>query len=248
MRHALAVFAMTSWAIVPRIAGAGPPFVTDDPEPTAPQQWEMYAGYAAEGNDEGREGALPFVEANWGARRNLQLSLTIPYGFAEQDGGRERGFGDLELGVKLRFVPESRSRPQVAFYPLVTIPSGGASHHLGEGATAVFLPLWAQKNIGAISVYGGGGIWNRGGTAAARWGQTGIVVQATLGERVMVGGETYRVGAREPSEPPYTAVAIGAACAFSDRLRLLFSAGRSSRGAPHDTLYIAIETIAGGHH
>jgi hypothetical protein len=185
------------------------------------------------------------VELNWGPRRNAQLSLTIPYAFNAGRGSRDRGVGDLEFGVKLRFVPEARLRPQIALYPIATIPTGDATRRLGDGATAVFLPLWAQKRIGAITVYGGGGVWNRSGAAAARWSQSGLAVEAALGERARLGAEIYHVGARGIDDPAYSAIGVGGAHALGERVRLLFSVSRAWRGAPHNTVYAAIETLAG---
>lgn len=230
---------------VPQAAESGPPFVTDDPEPVAPRHMEIYTGYTVAGAQDGRTGTLPFLELNWGPRRNVQLSLTVPRAYSMQNGEWASGLGDLEVGVKVRFVPESRTLPQVALYPVATLPTGDPSRKLGDGATATFLPLWAEKHLGAITVYGGGGVWNRGGASPARWSQMGIAVEAALSEHVMLGAETYRIGARRFNEPSYTAVAFGASAGIGEHRRVLLSFGRSTRGAPQNTVYAAIETLVG---
>jgi hypothetical protein len=247
MRCALVAAGIVLCALAAVPAKAGPPFVTDDPQPVAPGHWEIETGYAGTGDDRAHSGAFPFIELNWGPRRNAQLSLTIPYASSVEQKARNRGFGDLELGLKVRFVPEASLRPQIALYPVVAIPTGNATLHLGDGATSVFLPLWAQKQIGRFTLYGGGGIWNRGGSTPARWGQTGFVVEAALGERTMVGAELYHIGARGADEPAYSAFGIGGAHALGDGTRLLFSLGRAWQGAPHNTIYAAIEVLAGPH-
>lgn len=231
--------------LVPQEVKGGPPFVTDDPEPVAPQHWEIYAGYTLTVEHDAHNGALPFVELNWGPRRNVQLSIVVPYAFSREHGTTHNGLGDLEFGLKLRFVPEEKLRPQIAFYPIVSEGTGDAARGLGEGGKAVFLPLWVQKQIGAFTVYGGGGLWNSTGTSPARWSQTGIVVEALVHERTMVGAETYRVGARGTDDPAYTAIAFGSAYAFGEHHRVLFSLGRASRGAPHSTAYVALEALLG---
>ena len=245
MRRALAVVLTLLAIVLPREVDSGPPFVTDDPEPVAPQHWELYTGYALEVDREGRTGALPFLEVNWGPRRNVQLAVFAPYAFSLQQGARNRGLGDLEFGVKLRFIPEDRLRPQLAFYPIAAEGTGDVARHLGEGGKAIFLPLWAQKQVGAVTVYGGAGIWNRSGVSPARWSQTGIVVEVALHTKTMVGAETYRVGARGADEPAYTAIAGGAAYDLDEHHRIMFSLGRASRGAPHSTAYVALETLLG---
>jgi hypothetical protein len=60
------------------------------------------------------------------------------------------GFGDMELGVKYRFITEDDKsiRPQVAFSPSVTIPTGNDRLDIGGGHSHLLLPLWVQKSIG----------------------------------------------------------------------------------------------------
>lgn len=244
-RASAAIILTVLGLLVPLPAESGPPFVTDDPEPVAPLHWEIYAGYALATDAFAHTGTLPFVEVNWGPLRNVQLSLTVPYAFSVGRGAWSSGLGDIELGAKFRFVPEGRLRPQIALYPIESVPSGNAPRSLGEAAAAVFLPLWLQKQIGAFTVYGGGGVWNRGGASPARWAQTGITVEAAIGSRAMVGVETYRIGAQGPGDPAYTAFTWGAWYELDERHRILFSLGRSSRGAPHSTAYLAIETLLG---
>jgi hypothetical protein len=246
MPRALAAIVLTSLGVLlPLPAQSGPPFVTDDPEPVAPQHWEIYAGYSLTNDANAHTGALPFVEGNWGPRRNVQLSLVVANAFSTQHGALTFGLGDLELGLKYRFVPEGRVRPQIALYPIVSVPTGDPSRDLGEGAAAVFLPLWLQKQVGAFTIYGGGGLWNRGGGSPGRWGQTGITIEAAVGGRAMIGAETYRIGAQDRDDPAYTALTFGAAYTLDAGHRILASLGRSSRGAAHSTAYLAIETLLG---
>ena len=80
---------------------AGPPFLTDDPEPVDYQHWEFYVfgngdhtsldHYAING---------PAVELNYGVLPDTQLHLVLPMTTVGADGGpTEAGLGDMELGV-----------------------------------------------------------------------------------------------------------------------------------------------------
>lgn len=53
---------------------AGPPFVTDDPEPVEYQHWEFYIASQHVETSDGWSGTAPHVELNYGAISNLQLS------------------------------------------------------------------------------------------------------------------------------------------------------------------------------
>ncbi|MDE2028222.1 MAG: hypothetical protein KGJ11_06750, partial [Candidatus Omnitrophica bacterium] len=61
-----------------RCAFAGPPFETDDPEPTDYKHWEIYAssGYEYSGIN-GKSYSLPELEADYGLLPNVQLSVNI---------------------------------------------------------------------------------------------------------------------------------------------------------------------------
>ena len=101
------------------------------------------------------------------------------------------GMGDLEIGLKYRFVPETAGRPQVSFYPSVTIATGDASSGLGVGHGTLFLPLWAQKSWGKWTIFGGGGLQldrEPGGDIA--WHE-GIAVTRDIGA-TNIGIEVYR--------------------------------------------------------
>ena len=90
---------------VAALAKAGPPFVTDDPEPVAYRHWEVYLGSQYEHGSDGATGTLPHVEVNYGALPNLQLHLIAPMAFDAPSGaGRQSGYGDTELGAKYRLI------------------------------------------------------------------------------------------------------------------------------------------------
>ncbi|MES2237480.1 MAG: hypothetical protein V4500_06990 [Pseudomonadota bacterium] len=58
---------------------------------------------------------------------------------------RHNGLGDIEIGVRYRFLQETDSRPMAGISPLVVISTGNAEKESGNDATQVFLPVWLQK-------------------------------------------------------------------------------------------------------
>lgn len=197
-------------AALPRPASAGPPYETDDPDPTAYRNYEIYffTQYHRVGPniDTGSVGTL---ETNYGCSPNTQCSITIPGAFAPQSAGTRYGLGDIELALKYKFVPEDAGRPMVSFYPSVTLATGNPTQGLGEGHGTVFLPIWAQKSYGKWTIFGGGGLQlDRQAGQLASW-REGLAITRDLSEGTNVGVEVYR-STQNPSTPQgYTDVGVG---------------------------------------
>jgi|SRR5580693_9175145 hypothetical protein len=99
------------WAIITvavfglaRPALAGPPYVSDDPEPTDYKHFEIYTfnNGTATRSDIGGETGIDF---NYGAAPDLQLTATVPAGFDRPAAsGTSFGLGNVELAAKYRFL------------------------------------------------------------------------------------------------------------------------------------------------
>ena len=135
-------------------AAAGPPFITDDPEPTDTGHWEIYA--FGDGQGEGSSlDADAGLDLNYGPVRDVQLTATLPLSFQHApDMGWRGGTGDVELAVKYRVLHDESSGVSVAVFPRVFLPTSSVQH--GEW-TRLLLPVWAQKDFGSTSLFGGGG-------------------------------------------------------------------------------------------
>jgi len=217
--------------LVPAAGRAGPPYVTDDPEPVAYQHWEVYVASQVAHDKEGWTGTAPHLEVNYGALPNLHLHLIAPLAFdLPAEGTNHVGLGDLELGAKYRFVQETPALPQVGTFPLVLLPTGNADQGLGHGSTQAFLPLWLQKSLGPWTTYGGGGYWINPGTGNQNYWFVGWQVQRQLTEQLTVGTELFHVTASEPHGPAETRFNVGLVIDLSEHQHLLFSAGRGLQG------------------
>src|SRR4051794_38691528 len=130
------------------ICRAGPPFVTDDPEPVPFKHYELYLAGTYARFHEGESAVAPLVEFNFGALPDLQLHIVAPIGHNWTSGeSSHHALGDVELGAKYRFLHETDTLPQVAIFPLVELPTGDHGRGLGNGKTQVFLPIWLQKSF-----------------------------------------------------------------------------------------------------
>ncbi|HEX7686181.1 MAG TPA: hypothetical protein VF453_00680 [Burkholderiaceae bacterium] len=83
---------------------AGPPFLTDDPEPVDLGHAEVNAIWQETRTVDGRSGALS-GEVNIGCARETQCHAAVPLAVDRPDAGPHRaGLGDVEAGVKYRFL------------------------------------------------------------------------------------------------------------------------------------------------
>lgn len=140
-------------------ASAGPPFLTDDPEPVGYQHFEIYTFSTRDKSAAGTSTVGPAIEFNVGAVPNVQLHLVVPYAWTASAGMPSMsGLGDTEAGLKFRFVQQTKTMPEIRIFPMVELATGNANNGLGNGRTWYRVPLWIQKNMGSWTTYGGGGI------------------------------------------------------------------------------------------
>ena len=230
------------WALLLTDAWAGPPFLTDDPQPVDFQHWEVYVASIDFKTKDGWVGDGPHVEINYGVVPNVQLHVIAPVAY---DSPTVRighyGYGDTELGVKFRFVQESKYVPMIGIFPLLEVPSGSAREGLGTGHTHALLPLWMQKTWGSWTAYGGGGYGINPGPSLQNYGFVGAVLQKQVFKPLLIGVEMYHQTASVVGARGDTAFNVGTVYDFSEEHHLLFSAGRSINGPTNFQCYFAYQ-------
>lgn len=234
-------------ALLSTAAHAGPPFVTDDPEPVDLHAWEINYGATWLRNADGYGGALPGIDLNYGAARNLQLHAQPQLAYTRGPGGRAAGLGDLELGVKYRFTDpdQPRSDWMVAIYPMLDLPTGSARRGLGAGAHSVYLPLWLQTTRGRWTVFGGGGYWLDHGSGARNAWAGGVTALYEVNENLQLGGEFFGGTRRRVDEGGATGFNLGGTWQLRKGLALLFSAGHGLHNAAQSdqgAVYLGLRT------
>ena len=204
-------------------AAAGPPYATDDPEPTDLHRWEIYSfvgGSHVDGTTAGQGG----LDLNYGARKDLQLTMVLPSAY--ESGAENRfGRGTIEMAAKLKLVhaDDTGWRPDVAIFPRVFLPT--ASRGLGSDRVSVLLPIWLGKDFGRWSIFGGGGYQINPGADQRSFWTGGVAVTRSINDRLSLGGEVYARGRDAAGGKPFVGLNGGATFKLTDHWSLLASGG-----------------------
>jgi len=206
-------------ALLTHSAIAGPPFVSDDPEPTDTGHFEIYTFNNGTNTRSGTSGESG-IDFNYGAAPNLQLTATVPSGYSDtMGGGTQLGLGNVELAAKYRFLHQDTFGLDVSVFPRVFLPSGSAT--IGDNHVSLLLPVWVQKDFSKEwSAFGGGGCtFNE--ISAADFCQAGAVLTYQLLPKLQIGGELFHQTADRQGTPASTSLGIGWRYDVSDNYHLL---------------------------
>lgn len=214
-------------------AAAGPPYLTDDPVPTDPGHWEIYAFAAGEGHRATLDGDAG-LDLNYGALPGVQLTATLPIsvGHAPLEGWRS-GSGDVELGVKYRFLHDEEHGLSAAIFPRAILPTAARSP--GE-RTRYLLPVWVGKDFkGGTSLFGGGGLTINPGPGNRDYWQGGVALTQDVTQNLSFGAEITRQGPDLSDGTAQTRAGLGSIIRLSKRYAVLLSGGPT--WADHRTSY-----------
>jgi hypothetical protein len=202
-----------------RPAVAGPPYVSDDPEPTDYKHFEIYT-FSSGTTTRGDIGGASGIDFNYGAAPDLQLTATVPMGFDSlAAGGASFGPGNIELAAKYRFLHQDPFGLDVSVFPRVFVPS--PTKNIGNNTASLLLPVWVQKDWnGGWSAFGGGGCVVSGRSAQNFCLAGGVVTYQVL-PKLQLGVELSHQTADGSGTPARTSVGLGARYDINDTYHLL---------------------------
>jgi len=227
MKRLLPCLAIT---VTASAALAGPPYVTDDPEPTETGHYETYLFTGGSSARDGWEGAAG-VDFNYGAAPDLQLTAVLPFtGSRPDDGPSGGGVGNIELAAKYKFLHQSDVGVDVAFFPRVFLPAG--SSDAGDDHASLLLPLWIGHEAGKWTSFGGGGcVINHGDHDAKNFCTVGWALTRQITGRLQVGAEIYHEGADTKDGKAATGLGAGLTYDLDRHLHLMTSIGPGIQNA-----------------
>jgi hypothetical protein len=204
-------------------AWAGPPFVTDDPEPTETGHWENYLFVESTRAGGTWSGPAVGVELNYGPFPDTQLTASFPLAHDPGTGGPGVIFAPLAFSVKYRFIEEDPEgwRPQVALFPAIQTPVGRAAR---TSPTTEALPFWAQKSWGPWTAFGGGGVVVNPGTGNRDFMVYGLALLRQVSPDLQIGVESFGQTRDAASDRANTSVGFGWLYDFSEQWHFIGSA------------------------
>jgi len=220
---------------------AGPPFVTDDPEPPPPGGWEINVPFIVEHGRGSTEMDAPLFDLNYGLPE-VQLKLEFPIKIIDEDK-TEAGAGDLLLGVKWRFLNDERTQIQLGTYPQLLVPTGDRARGLGQGHAAFVLPLLAQKSWEKWTIYGNVGFWWQTAHEMRNYFYAGAVVEREINDRLSLGLELFGNSPQERGHSSDVGFNIGGSLKLSEHFNLLFSGGRDITGDVTAMGYLGLQIL-----
>lgn len=232
--------------VAPSLALAGPPYLTDDPEPTDTGHWEIY-NFVMGLNGTGGLGGEAGFDINYGVAKDLQLTAVLPLGYEAPRGysfsGLQAGAGTIELAAKYKFLHQADGSwlPDVSFFPRLFVPT---DHRFGPPQANVWLPVWGEKDFGPWSVFGGGGYQFNPGPGQRGFWQGGLAVTRDLSKRFNLGVEIWGQGSDTVSGADgFTAVNLGETYHLTSHWSLLASGGPAfeERGRHGSDFYVSLK-------
>jgi len=154
--------ALIGFAMAATSALAGPPYFSDDPEPTDYQHFEIYAFGDGTITRDGNAGSAG-IDFNYGGLPDLQLTAVLPLGYQSSASAHfDTGLGNAQLAAKYRFLHQEEIGWDVAVFPRLFLPSSAGA--VGPRHASLLLPFWLERAWDDWSTFGGGGCAiNRGG-------------------------------------------------------------------------------------
>jgi Putative MetA-pathway of phenol degradation len=215
-------------ALLGRPTHAGPPYISDDPEPTDYGHFEIYGftlGTATRGSTMGQAG----IDFNYGALPDLQVTVVLPAAFSQATGENlQLGLGNIQFAAKYRFLHQESFGLDVSFFPRLFMPAGTSA--VGNANPSLLLPLWLQKDWGKWSLFGGGGcaISTDPGQGFC---QAGAVVTRQVLPELQLGLEAAWQSANAEGTPQTTGIGLGARYDLSEHAHLLAYINRGVQNA-----------------
>lgn len=215
-------------ALSTSLAIAGPPYVTDDPEPTDKGHYEIYL-FAAGTTTRDESGGAGGIDFNYGAADDLQLTMVLPVAWTNSGGMSATNLGGLELAAKYKFLHQDDVGVDVAFFPRVILPAG--SELVGERHVSLLLPFWASHSWDRWNTFGGGGCTINHGGDSQNFCEFGWALTREVVPGLQLGAEIDHETADTRGGRASTGIGFGASYDLNDNFHLMGSLGPGIQNA-----------------
>ncbi len=186
---------------------------------------------------------LPALATNIGLLPDVQIHTLLPRARLSipKDNTTQYGYGDTHAGLKYRFIHETGWRPQVALYPIFSLPTGDSSKGLGNRTWTGRFPLWMQKKWGDWKLTWGGGYEINPAKNHFNHLFGGVLIRWQITKSLLLGNEVAAEGPRSLNNRSYVLYNFGGHYNFTPQTSLIFSAGHSFYGAKRLIAYLGLD-------
>jgi hypothetical protein len=214
---------------------AGPPYLTDDPEPVDLYHFEIFFFNAGTATRSG-VGSSAGIDFNYGLLPETQLDIVVPAGLdSPLRGPTAVSLGNIQLAIKYRFIHQQDHWLDVSAYPRVFLPA--ASNTVGANHVSVFLPIWIERDMGPWTTFGGGGYEFNQGEGTQSFYQLGWALTRQFAPDFQLGAEVYHQSADAPDVQSTTSIDLGCIYDLTDNYHLMGSIGPGVQNAKNTDLY-----------
>jgi hypothetical protein len=239
----------------PKLWAQGPPFQVDDPVPVDFKHYEFYIFGATDGTPAETDYVGPAFEFNWGAVPRVQLHAILPWGGIHPSnnpiylpggtGPSATGLTDMELGVKLAIIKETKTIPQIGTFTMFEMPTGNYDKGLGVGKVWYRLPVWLQKNEGKWLFDGGAGVTVVPQTGYHNFPYGGFLLKREMNKKLELAAEVFSHGGEGSATPQTQSSTMIDAGGYwhlkgEDTMQLLFAYGHSIAGQTENYGYLGL--------
>lgn len=236
------------------VRAQGPPYQTDDPTPVDYKHFEAYIFGGVSGTPVAYGTLGPAFEFNWGAIPRVQLHAILPFGGSfptnnpiyspSGQGPQTFGLTDMELGVKVAIIKQTKYCPQIGTFPMFEVPTGSYSRGLGEGKTWYKVPLWVEKEVGPWTLDGGVGYALVRQVDYRNFLYGGFLVKREINKKLELGVEVFShapEGLAAPQTESSTLLDAGGYYHFKNPdFQFLFAYGHSIAGQTETYAYLGL--------
>lgn len=192
------VAVVSSSLLTPAATGlAGPPLEFDDPDTPGAGKWEINFASTMERRSDLWE-FKPLLDLNYGWGERAQLKLKPRLVVLDPPGeGTRAGAGNIQFGVKWRFLDEDEHRLAMSFYPQADFnpPGRSVARGLVDDGHDLFLPFQLARTFGRTRLYADGGYnWREG--REDEW-IFGIAAEHPVSDRFRLMGELRDIAERD---------------------------------------------------
>jgi hypothetical protein len=212
------------------LAQGGPPMITDDPGTPGAGHWENNFAFTLDNTPSEHLYETPIADINYGWGERVQLKIEIPWLVVKApNSSAKTGLGNIDPGVKIRFLDEDSSGINLSTYPQYRLNYTGISSMLF--GNQFFLPIEASRSFGKLDLDVDCGYDFFINSSSGQW-QYGIVAGYNFSSAFELMAELHAYSETEMATE--LLANIGCRAKITDALFFIGSAGRNLTPADYN--------------